>query len=44
MIAIVTPLCRNPNLGLVAKARAYKVMGQEGSPGITSHIPENAKE
>ncbi len=31
--------CRNPNLGLVTKARACKAAGQEGSPGITSHVP-----
>ncbi len=27
----------NPSLGLVTKARAYKGVGQEGSPGVTSH-------
>jgi hypothetical protein len=37
-------LCRNPSLGLVTKARAYKVAGQEGSPRIMMHAPENARE
>jgi len=32
-------MCRNPSLGLVTKAKACKVMGQEGSPGVTSHAP-----
>jgi hypothetical protein len=36
--------CRNPSLGLATKARACKVAGQEGSPGVTSHIPGSAKE
>ncbi len=31
--------CRNPNLGLVTKARACKVAGQEQSPGVTSYAP-----
>ncbi len=30
-------LCRNPSLGLTTKAKACKVMGQEGSPGVTPH-------
>jgi hypothetical protein len=29
--------CHNPSLGLATKARACKVAGQEGSPGVTSH-------
>jgi hypothetical protein len=29
--------CHNPNLGLTTKARACKVAGQEGSPGVMSH-------
>jgi hypothetical protein len=33
--------CHNPNLELVTKARAYKGVGQKGSPGITSHAPGN---
>jgi hypothetical protein len=37
------PCCRNPSLGLTTNARAYKVMGQEGSPGVTSHAPGSAK-
>jgi hypothetical protein len=36
--------CRNPNLGLATKTRVCKVVGQEGSPGITSNVPENGKE
>jgi hypothetical protein len=30
--------CRNLNLGLATKARAYKGEGQEGRPGVTSHV------
>ncbi len=37
-------MCRNPSLGLVTKARACKVTSQEGSPGLTFHAPESAKE
>jgi hypothetical protein len=33
----------NPNLGLVTKARGYKVPGQEKDPGVTSHAPGSAK-
>jgi hypothetical protein len=36
--------CRNPNLGLATKVGVYKGAGQEGSLGVTSHVPENAKE
>jgi hypothetical protein len=36
--------CRNPSLGLVTKARACKGVGQEGSPWVTSHALDNAKE
>jgi hypothetical protein len=35
--------CRNPNLGLVTKARCGKVAGQEGNPGVTSYAPGSAK-
>jgi hypothetical protein len=35
--------CRNPNLGLATKAKACKVVGQEGSPGITPHALENVR-
>ncbi len=35
---------RNLNLGLATKARVCKVVGQEGSLGITSHAPRNAKD
>jgi hypothetical protein len=37
------PKCYNPSLGLVTKARACKVAGQEGSPRVTSHSPRSAK-
>jgi hypothetical protein len=37
-------MCRNLSLGLTTKARACKGVGQEGSPGVTSHAPGNAKE
>jgi len=33
--------CRNPNLGFTTKAKACKVAGQEGSPGVTSHAPRS---
>ncbi len=29
--------CHNLSLGLATKVRAYKGVGQEGSPGVTSH-------
>jgi len=32
--------CRNPSLGLVTKARACKVMGQEGIPGVKESVRE----
>jgi hypothetical protein len=35
--------CRNPSLKLASKARACKVAGQEGSPGVTSHAPGSAR-
>jgi hypothetical protein len=37
-------MCHNPNLGLTTKARGYKVANQEGSLGIMSHAPKNARE
>ncbi len=36
--------CHNPNLRLVTKARACKVVGHEGSQGVTSHALGSAKE
>jgi hypothetical protein len=36
--------CRNPSLGLATKARACKVVGQEGTLGGTLHAPGSAKE
>jgi hypothetical protein len=35
--------CCNLNLGLITKARACKVAGQKGSPGVTFHAPKSAK-
>jgi len=32
--------CRNPNLGLATKAKAYKVAGQEGSSGVKESVRE----
>jgi hypothetical protein len=31
--------CCNPNLGFVTKAKVCKGAGQEGSLGVTSHVP-----
>jgi hypothetical protein len=36
--------CRNLSLGLATKARACKVVSQEGSPGVTSYAHGSAKE
>jgi hypothetical protein len=38
-ISVNKGLCRNPNLGLMTKARVYKGAGQEWSLGITFHAP-----
>ncbi len=38
---LIVDYCRNPSLGLVTRAKAYKGVGQEGSPGITSPAPKN---
>jgi len=32
--------CHNPNLGLMTKARACKVVGQKGSPGVKESVRE----
>jgi hypothetical protein len=40
----LTQICHNPSLGLATKARTCKVVGQEGSPGVTFHAPGSAKE
>ncbi len=37
-------ICCNPSFGLVTKARACTIVGQEGSPGVTSRAPRSAKE
>jgi hypothetical protein len=36
--------CRNHSLRLATKGRACKSAGQEGSPRVTFHAPESAKE
>jgi len=36
--------CHNLNLELATKARACKGAGQEGNPGITSHVLESVRE
>jgi len=33
--------CHNPSFGFATKARACKVAGQEGSPGVTPHALKN---
>jgi len=33
-------VCRNPNLELATKAKACKVAGQEGSPGVKESVRE----
>jgi hypothetical protein len=43
MVILYNQNCRNPNLGLVTKARGYKSAGQERDPRVTSHTPESAK-
>jgi hypothetical protein len=37
-------VCRNPNLRFTTKAKACKVVGQEGSSRVTSHVLGSAKE
>jgi hypothetical protein len=37
-------MCCNPSLGLMTKARACEGVGQEGSSGVTFHVPGSAKE
>jgi hypothetical protein len=36
--------CHNLSLGLVTKARGYKVAGQERSLGVMLHAPVSARE
>jgi hypothetical protein len=36
--------CHNPSIKLATKAKACKGVGQEESPGVTSHTSKNAKE
>ncbi len=43
IMIFVQVYCCNPSLGLATKAKACKVVGQERSPGVTSHAPKNAK-
>jgi hypothetical protein len=40
-ISMLLKFCHNPSLGLMTKARACKVAGQEESSGITPHAPGN---
>ncbi len=35
--------CRNPSFGLATKAKVCKVAGQEGSLGITPHVPRSVR-
>ncbi len=35
--------CHNPSLGLATKAKGWKVAGQEGDLGVTSHALGSAK-
>jgi len=44
MLVFTMIICRNPNLGLVTKAKAYEGVGQEGSLGVTFHAPNSARE
>ncbi len=37
-------VCHNLNLGLVTKARVCKGADQEGSPGVTFHVPRSVGE
>jgi hypothetical protein len=37
-------VCRNLSLGLMTKARGYKVVGQKGSLGVMPHAPGSARE
>ncbi len=43
LLAIDKSQCHNPNLGLATKAKGWKVTGQEGDLGVTSHAPRSAK-
>jgi hypothetical protein len=43
-IVMCDPCRHNLSLGLATKARACKVAGQEGSPGVTSHAPGSVGE
>jgi len=40
LFTIKDALCRNPSFGLATKARACKVAGQEGSPGVKESVRE----
>jgi len=35
--------CRNPSLGLAAKAKGLQGCGPRGSPGVTSHTPGSVR-
>ncbi len=36
--------CYNPSLTLATTTRAFEGAGQEGSPGVTFHVPGNVRE
>ncbi len=42
-VIILIAYCRNPNLGLMTKGRACKVVGQKESPGVTPHVLESVR-
>jgi len=35
--------CRNLSLGFATRAKGCKVVGQEESPGVMSHVPGNVR-
>jgi hypothetical protein len=36
-------MCHNPSLGLATKAKACKVVGQKGSPGLMLHAIKSVR-
>jgi len=44
LVIIINGQCRNPNLGLVTKARACKGASQECSLGVTFHDGKSVRE
>jgi len=41
---VMEQLCHNFSFGFATKARACKGAGQEGSSGVTFHVPRSARE